>query len=325
MFHCRKTSYISILLESVNPMRTKNYRFSFVILLILSIFLFAACSQNNDDANNTNEEISENQSNNEAIEANDDASSSESESNAESTATQSEEEHRIVATTVAIVEFMDALEIDLVGIPTSYKSLPDRYADATEIGNPMWPDMEIVRSLNPTHVLSVTTLEADLKDSFTNSGIDATFMNLESVDDMLAGIMELAEQYDRVDLAEQLINDFEEQMAAIEGQVAGEESPSVLILMGIPGSYIVGTEHSYIGDLVTRAGGVNAVTDRDEEYISANTEYLQQLNPDVILRAAHGAPEEVVKMFDREFQENDIWKHFDAVKNDRVYDLEETL
>ena len=29
-------------------------------------------------------------------------------------------------------------------------------------------------------------------------------------------------------------------------------------------------------------------------------------------------------MFDKEFAENDIWKHFKAVKNDRVYDLEET-
>lgn len=36
-------------------------------------------------------------------------------------------------------------------------------------------------------------------------------------------------------------------------------------------------------------------------------------------------PDEVVDMFNKEFQENDIWKHFDAVQNDRVYDLEETL
>lgn len=34
-------------------------------------------------------------------------------------------------------------------------------------------------------------------------------------------------------------------------------------------------------------------------------------------------PEEVKKMFDKEFKENDIWKHFKAVKTGRVYDLEE--
>ncbi|MBS4162597.1 ABC transporter substrate-binding protein, partial [Klebsiella pneumoniae] len=44
-----------------------------------------------------------------------------------------------------------------------------------------------------------------------------------------------------------------------------------------------------------------------------------------ILRAAHGMPDEVVDMFDKEFKTNDIWKHFDAVKHNRVYDLEESL
>src|SRR5699024_8720448 len=74
--------------------------------------------------------------------------------------------HRIVATTVAITEIMEKLELDLVGVPTSYKDLPGRYMDATEIGNPMWPDMEILMSLDPTDVLSVTTLKEDLETDF---------------------------------------------------------------------------------------------------------------------------------------------------------------
>ena len=34
-------------------------------------------------------------------------------------------------------------------------------------------------------------------------------------------------------------------------------------------------------------------------------------------------PDEVKKMFQKEFKQNDIWKHFKAVKTDQVYDLEE--
>ena len=30
-------------------------------------------------------------------------------------------------------------------------------------------------------------------------------------------------------------------------------------------------------------------------------------------------------MFAKEFAENDIWKHFDAVQNGKVYDLDNTL
>src|SRR5690606_2591426 len=121
-----------------------------------------------------------------------------------------------------------------------------------------------------------------------------------------------------------LIADYDAKIAELK-QRANGEAPTVMILMGVPGSYLVATENSYIGDLVKNLGGLNIVTDSDVEYISANTEYLYQGNADIILRAAHGMPEEVIEMFDQEFRSNDIWKHFRAVQEDRVYDLPEEL
>src|SRR5690625_1350208 len=239
---------------------------------------------------------------------------------------QEENDYRIISTTVALTEIMDKLEIDLIGVPTSYKDLPERYKDAAEAGMAMEPDMEIIRSLKPTDVLSATTLEHEfeLNTAFDDAKVPVTFVDMESVEGMYEGILELGEKYDRTEIAEGIVADFEQKLAEIEKEIEGKESPTVLILLGIPGSYLVATENSYIGDLVRRAGGVNAIQGEEVEYISSNTENLQQSDPDVILRAAHGMPDEVVEMFDKEFEENDIWKHFKAVENDRVYDLEET-
>lgn len=234
-------------------------------------------------------------------------------------------EHRIVATTYAIVEFLDALDLSAVGVPTTYKDLPEGFADATEVGNAMDPDLETVLSLKPTEVLSVTNLQKDLEKPFTEHNVPVEFLDLDTVEGMFNEIEKLGETYDRTEQAEEIISEFDDKMDVVAEEVEGKYSPKVLILMGVPGSYIVGTEHSYIGDLVKRAGGENAVKDRKEDFISANTEYLQQLDADIILRAVHGAPDDVVEMFNEEFATNDIWKHFDAVKNDRVYDLEETL
>ena len=234
-------------------------------------------------------------------------------------------EHRIVATTYAIVEFLDALDLSAVGVPTTYKDLPERFADATEVGNAMDPDLETVLSLKPTEVLSVTNLQKDLEKPFTEHNVPVEFLDLDTVEGMFNEIEKLGETYNRTEQAEEIISEFDDKMDVVAEEVEGKDSPKVLILMGVPGSYIVGTEHSYIGDLVKRAGGENAVKDRKEDFISANTEYLQQLDADIILRAVHGAPDDVVKMFNEEFATNDIWKHFDAVKNNRVYDLEETL
>ncbi|MHA6252418.1 heme ABC transporter substrate-binding protein IsdE [Oceanobacillus sp. CAU 1775] len=230
----------------------------------------------------------------------------------------------IIATTVALVEIMDALELDLVGIPTSYKDMPERYEGLPEVGLAMEPDLELIMSLKPDEVLTVTTLTEFVEEKYARTDLPVTYHDFESVEGMYEGINILGEKYNRVEQAEKLTTAFDEKMTEIEAKIEGLDSPKVLILLGVPGSYLVGTENSYVGDLVKRAGGVNAIEDSDVEFVAANTENLQQAEADVILRMAHGMPEAVVEMFDREFQENDIWKHFKAVQNDRVYDLEET-
>ncbi|HFJ9425191.1 heme ABC transporter substrate-binding protein IsdE [Bacillus cereus] len=237
----------------------------------------------------------------------------------------SESKERVVATTVAVTEIMDALEVDLVGVPTSSKTLPKRYKGLPEVGNPMSPDMEKVKSLKPSEVLSVTTLEYELKPVFDGVGMKANFLDLTSLKNMQGSISDLGKKYGREKQAEAVVTKLDKKVASIQKEVKGKKEPTVLILLGVPGSYLVATEHSYIGDLVKQLGGKNIVQGEQVEYLASNTEYLKKADPDIILRAAHGMPDEVVKMFDKEFKTNDIWKHFAAVKNNRVYDLEERL
>ncbi|PFM07167.1 heme ABC transporter substrate-binding protein IsdE [Bacillus cereus] len=237
----------------------------------------------------------------------------------------SESKERVVATTVAVTEIMDALEVDLVGVPTSSKTLPKRYKGLPEVGNPMSPDMEKVKSLKPSEVLSVTTLEYELKPVFDGVGMKANFLDLTSLKNMQNSINDLGKKYGREKQAEAVVTKLNKKVASIQKEVKGKKEPTVLILLGVPGSYLVATEHSYIGDLVKQLGGKNIVQGEQVEYLASNTEYLKKADPDIILRAAHGMPDEVVKMFDKEFKTNDIWKHFAAVKNNRVYDLEERL
>ncbi|PDY87601.1 heme ABC transporter substrate-binding protein IsdE [Bacillus anthracis] len=237
----------------------------------------------------------------------------------------SESKERIVATTVAVTEIMDALEVDLVGVPTSSKTLPKRYKGLPEVGNPMSPDMEKVKSLKPSEVLSVTTLEYELKPVFDGVGMKANFLDLTSLKNMQNSISDLGKKYGREKQAEEVVTKLDKKVTSIQKEVKGKKEPTVLILLGVPGSYLVATEHSYIGDLVKQLGGKNIVQGEQVEYLASNTEYLKKADPDIILRAAHGMPDEVVKMFDKEFKTNDIWKHFAAVKNNRVYDLEERL
>lgn len=244
----------------------------------------------------------------------------------EDTASADAQTVRLVATSPAVAEICDRLELDLVGVCETSSSLPQRYADVTTVGMAMNPDLEIIRSLNPDYVLSPSTLQNDLQPKYASIGVNSLFLNLKSVEGMYASIEDLGEKFGRQEEAQALVEEYNAFMEEYRNQNQGEESPTVLVLMGLPGSYIVATESSYVGSLVKLAGGVNVYGDGDgEEFLFANTEDMQLKNPDIILRAAHGLPDEVLEMFADEFSTNDIWQHFTAVQQGRVYDLDSSL
>ena len=77
----------------------------------------------------------------------------------------------IIATSVAVTEILDALGVDVIGVPTTSYELPESTKGATEVGNPMSPDLEIIKSLNPSAVVSVDTLGSDYINLFKENNI----------------------------------------------------------------------------------------------------------------------------------------------------------
>ncbi len=232
---------------------------------------------------------------------------------------------KIVATSVATLEILEKLDVDnVVGIPqtTSYQ-IPEKYKDAQSIGSPMSPDMEIIKSLNPDIVLSPNSLEGELKQQYDNINVNSYFLDLKSTDGMYSSISELGSLLGKESETKKLCEAYEDFKKSYADKHSNDEKPTVLILMGLPGSYVVATESSYVGSLVKMAGAVNIYGDGDgSDFINVNTEDMLSKNPDIILRTSHAMPEQVKVMFENEFSTNDIWKHFKAVENGKVYDLD---
>ena len=176
---------------------------------------------------------------------------------------------RMIATSMATVEIMDKLGVELVGIPHSdLTDPPKRYEGVQEIGMPMSPDIEIIQSLDADWVFGPNSLEADLKPKYEAAGVNAAFLNLRSVEGMYNSIKDLGELLDREDEADALIEGYNEFYEKYKEKNADKKSPRVLILMGLPGSYVVATENSYVGSLVKMAGGINVYEGETEEFIA---------------------------------------------------------
>lgn len=228
---------------------------------------------------------------------------------------------RIATTSTAIMEICRVMNLDLVGVPeSSLVEIPECYESATLVGSPMSPDLEILAELSPDWVLSPQTLMSDLQPKYEGANLQYAFVNLTSIRGMFKSIEDMGVLFDREEEAEELISEFRAYYEKYQEKNADVEGPSVLLLMGLPGSYVVATENSYVGSLVELAGGVNVYSGTSDEFLNVNTEDMLVQNPDIILRAVHAMPEDVVAMFEEEFETNDIWKHFHAVEEGRVYD-----
>lgn len=228
---------------------------------------------------------------------------------------------RIVATSPATCDIMDRLGIDLVGVPSS--GAPSRYSKVTKVGTPMSPDMEVIKSLHPTDVIGPDGLKGDLKGQYDKIGVNATFLNLRSVKGLYDSVQQVGDKYGKSEEAKAIVQEYKDFMASYSAKHGGK-SPKVLVLMGLPGSYLVATNNSYAGSLVELAGGTNVFHD-SKDFLTISPEEMLARDPDVIIRTAHGAPKEAQAMFAKEFSTNDIWKHFRAVENGKVYDVDYTI
>lgn len=233
-----------------------------------------------------------------------------------------EQGQKIIMNSVALTQIADTLNIKLAGIPTSSLSkIPETYKDIYQIGMPMNPNMEVIKSINPTIVYSPDSLYDWLEEGFKKHNIKNKYVNLRSVESLYDVTEKLAKDYNKLEKYEQLKIEKETFFNNYSEKIKEKNKPKVLILMGLPGSYVGATENSYVGNLVKIAGGENIIKS-DKEFEQINMEQILSQNPDYILRASHAMPDVVEKMFEAEFNENKSWQHFKAVKNNKVYNLD---
>jgi len=231
-------------------------------------------------------------------------------------------QHRVIASSVAVVEILDALGVPMVGVPTSSYDLPESVGEAQRIGNPMSPDMEVIASLEPTVIISVDSLSEDLKTQFEALEIPGKFVNLSSYDGLKESITSLGAYFGVEEKATKLVSEFDSKEAGLAELINGKESPSVLIIFGASGSFMAATEGTYVGDLVKRVGAANILEGMEGSFIPVDMEFLADKNPEYILFMAHANPEESLEAFRKEFETNEAWQNFDAVKNEKVIALD---
>lgn len=230
-------------------------------------------------------------------------------------------EEIVVATSVAVTEILDELGVKVSGVPTSSYDLPESTKDAVKVGNPMNPDLEIIISLNPDVVVSVDTLGEDYKKLFTDNNIPSEFIDLTTLEGLKTSISTLGERFNKTEKANEILNELKVKEDEFVN-LSKEEKKDVLLVFAAPGSMMIATPSSYIGNLVDKVGANNIVKDDKKPFVSYSNEEIVKLNPDMVLVMTHGMPEQAKKMAEEKFASDPAWSRIEAVKEGKVYYLE---
>lgn len=181
-------------------------------------------------------------------------------------------------------------------------------AGVIDLGNPHSPSLERLAEARPTLVVADRGLHAAQAGALAVGGAAVLLLDTRSVDATLAGLEQVGEQVG----AAQAMRD---ETAAVRAKLAAlalAKPLPALAVFGTPGSFLVITGRTWIGDLLARLAFTNVgdVAGGDERFpglVALSDETLAGLRPQIVLLVAHGDPAAIEAGFTRRTAAGGPW------------------
>lgn len=181
-------------------------------------------------------------------------------------------------------------------------------------------DYEKLLLLKPDLVVAkdgIISMDEALK--IQDMGIPVYFQHYGKVADIFSGLKKLGKILNREERAVKAADSLQALLANIEKSVADLPKPKVLMIISNDKIFVYGKD-SYGSDMVSKAGGVNALdTIFNNPFPQITSEYIIHVNPDIIIGA------EQVELGGAFFTLYPELKKTDAFKKNRIYTIPEDL
>lgn len=287
-----------------------------LLTVILTFSILVGCSnQSNNEVSNDNDKNIEKENSLEKEKANTDI--------------------KISVASVAISQILSEMNQEIVGRPTTKLTLPKEYQDVPEIGSSFSPDFEKVLAVGTELLIGDEMFKDKIEKTAKEYGIETFYVNTSTYNSFLTSIEELGKKIGKEKEANDIIKRFKEPLNNTKDI---NKDLKVAIIFGTSESNMLATENTYVGSLVQAldvkniateiindSSGNNPLEVDSNGYINLNLEQLLKNQPDLILRFGHGNIEEANKAFDKLFSENPAWKNLNAVKNNKIFDLDSNI
>ena len=236
---------------------------------------------------------------------------------------------RIVTDSAIISRFLAALNIELVGVPSSTTKIPEEYNGVQRIGRSGMPDLEIVKSLKTDLVVSTLYSKPALKPKYDNLNIPSFYLKVDTYDESMEVIEILGKAFHKEEKANAILKDIKHREEILHEKLKDKEPKKIAIIYGNGESFFMTGKNHFLQGLMDKIDCENIVTSIDnsallKKSVPFSMEQLIKANPDVILRLPTSQTKNG-ESFEEIFNANPIWKLTKAYKNKKILDIDPTL
>ncbi|MCR5176782.1 MAG: ABC transporter substrate-binding protein [Anaerovibrio sp.] len=235
---------------------------------------------------------------------------------------------RIVVLSASFLEPLHLLGGNVVGRPSS-QAAPEFAKDIPSIGKAVQVDMEKVLALNPDLVIINKGMNEKLIGVLSDNGIPSIVIKAKTYEDVKRELGIFAQLTDNRAKADEAIKEMDGRIAAIKEKLPKDKT-RVAVLFSSSQGLNIQLSGSIAGSVCHDFGWENVAEgmmplDKNPDATPYSMEILVEKNPDVLFVVTMGNADTLKNEMLSEFKNNPGWNTVQAVKDDRVYFLPQTM
>lgn len=213
---------------------------------------------------------------------------------------------------------------EVIGV-TTYADYPEEATKVDKIGTITEPNIEKIVSMEPDLVIAASVNKQETIDRLKELNIKVAGFEANSVDTALENIKKIGKITGNQKNAEQVTANMNVKIADIKDLVdkklANNDRPKVFYELWSDPLYTAGVDN-FIDNLIHTAGGFNIGRLAETQWPEFSLEKLLVEDPEVYISTPHSAEMKVSK---ESIKDRDRFKDITAIKNDRVYIIDENI
>ncbi|MGL4773982.1 MAG: ABC transporter substrate-binding protein [Clostridium sp.] len=228
------------------------------------------------------------------------------------------EPKKVVSLGPNVTEMVFALDKgdSLVG-RTKYCDYPEQAKSVQEVGSLLKPDLEKIAEIKPDVVIASTHFKEEVQKKLDELGIKTVVLySEENFEGVYNSIETLGQILNATPKATEVVDGMKKKVTEVTNKVKDLEKPSLYYVVGFGQSDNTAGGDTFIGEMIRMAGGKNVA--EDSKGWGYSKEALAEKNPEMIVLS---------KYYDEKatFTTTDFYKDLNAVKNGKVYEIDNNL